>query len=228
MPANQVAVGVQNNPDSATLITARGGKQGDQILSELHGRFYEQTYRGNVYCGGGVTLTSISAATFSIATTGATATPVLGLWNPLANSVNLVLLQAALSTILTALQETGGGPYVWATSLGNNAITTGAIPINRKTLQASGSNAKVFGNAAALTGMTGTLAAIAGSSLPAPFMNLSSLQTAAGFALPGCAGVENFGGSLIVPPGGVLALLTSGTPVAQSAAGALLWEEVLL
>ena len=114
MPANQGAVGVQNNPDSSNLITARLGRQGEQLTSELHGRFYEQTYRGNVFCGGGDTLTSISAATFSIATTGATATPVLGLWNPLSNSVNLVLLQAALSTILTALQETGSGPYVWA------------------------------------------------------------------------------------------------------------------
>lgn len=228
MPANQVAVGVQNNPDSATLITARGGKQGEQLASELHARFYEQTYRGNVFCGGGTVVTSINNATFSIATTGATATPLLGLWNPLSNSVNLVVWQAALNTIITALQETGAGPYVWASSLGNNAITTGATPINRKTLQASGSNAKVFGNGAALTGMTGTLAAIFGSALPTPMLNLSSLQTAAGFMPVSAAGVENFDGSFIVPPGGVIALMASSTPVAQSVAGGLLWEEAPL
>ena len=38
--------------------------------------------------------------------------------------------------------------------------------------------------------------------------------------------VENFDGSLIVPPGAVLGLFSNTTPVAVSAAGTLLWAEV--
>jgi hypothetical protein len=41
-------------------------------------------------------------------------------------------------------------------------------------------------------------------------------------------GVENFDGSLIVPPGGVLALMAVTTPVAQSAVAGIVWEEVAL
>jgi len=222
----QPITGPQLASDGNIAAAARGGKQGELMVSELHGRFYEQAYRGNVFYGGGTAVQAITNATFTIATTGATATPILGLWNPLSNNVNCVILQACLVTILTALQETGPGPYVWASSLGNNAITTGATPTNAKTLQASGSNAKVFGNGAALTGMTGTLAAIRGSSLPTIMSNLSTLQTAAGLQMASPGGVENFDGCFQVPPGGVIALLGSGTPVAVSCAGTLTWEEV--
>jgi hypothetical protein len=173
-------------------------------------------------------LTTIAAATFTTATTGATATPIVGLWNPVTSPVNLVVLQAQLATVLTALTATGGGPFVWMTSIGNSAVTTGNVPINRKTLNAYGSYAKVFGGAA-LTGMTGTLTALAPSGLASgPMYSTSNIATAAGFMTPMAAGVENFDGSLIVPPGGVLALMAVTTPVAQSAVAGLLWEEVLL
>src|SRR5208283_2345397 len=139
----QTLTGVQNNSDGQAPY-ARGGKQGDALVSELHGRYYEQNYRGNVYTGGVVALTSISNATFTIATTGATATPIVGLWNPASNGVNLVVLQANLGIILTALQATGTGGLMWNYSLGNAAISTGSTPLNCKTLTAAGSNAKVF------------------------------------------------------------------------------------
>jgi hypothetical protein len=37
---------------------------------------------------------------------------------------------------------------------------------------------------------------------------------------------ELFDGSVIVPPGGVIALLATTTPAAHSAVSALVWEEV--
>ena len=39
---------------------------------------------------------------------------------------------------------------------------------------------------------------------------------------------ENFDGSLIIPPGYVLALMATTTPVAHSAVSNILWEEVPL
>jgi hypothetical protein len=206
----------------------RQGKGAELVVQELHGRFYEQTYRGNVYRGGMTALTSIANATFTIATTGATATPIVGLWNPLTSPVNLVILQAQLATVLSALTATGGGPFVWMGAAGNSVISTGNVPINSKTLNAYGSYAKVFGGAA-LTGMTGTLAAVVGSGIASgPAYSISSIGTAAGFMTPYTATVENFDGSLIVPPGGVLALMAVTTPVAQSAVSGIVWEEVPL
>jgi hypothetical protein len=227
MPSIQGAVGVQNNVDSSALITTRMGKQGELNVSELHGRFYEQTYRANVFSGG-MTLTSINNATFTSATTGATATPIVGVWNPASNSVNLVVLQATLAMTITALAATGGGPYVWMVSTGNNAITTGAAPYNRKTLAASGSNAKNM-SGVALTGMTGTLAVLGGSALGGgSASNASFTATAASMQTTLAGFAENLDGSIIVPPGGVLALMATTTPAAHSAVSSLVWEEVLI
>ena len=54
----------------------------------------------------------------------------------------------------------------------------------------------------------------------------SKIDGISGQATVNVSSVENFDGSLIVPPGGVLALLGHTTPVAHSAAAEILWEEV--
>ena len=204
----------------------RQGRTGALVVVELHGRFFEQAFRGNVFSGGMTAVTSIANATFTTATTGATATPIVGIWNPLTSGINASVLQASLATVLTALTATGGGPFVWMYSLGNSAISTGNVPISAKTLVAAGSQCKVFGGAA-LTGMTGTLAALRGSAIASgPMYNISEIATAAGFMTGFTAGLENVDGSILVPPGGVLGLFATTTPVAQSAISSILWEEV--
>lgn len=226
MPAAQGQVGVQLNADGASPIQGfRQGKQGELVASELHGRFYEQTYRGNAFSGG-MSLTSLAAATFTSATLGATCTPIAGLWNPLTSGVNVVLLQAVLSAIITALQNTGGAPYVWAQSASNGAISTGAVPWKRNTSQQAGSVVKNMAGVA-LTGLTNNLVVAHASALGGGNLyNIASLGTAAGFQTAHAASVENFDGGWIIPPGGVIALLATTTPVALSAASALVWEEV--
>lgn len=218
-------VGPQAIGDGVTTQPLRQGKLGDLIVSELHGRFYEQTYRGNLYSGG-MTLTSINNVTFTTATLGATCTPVWGIWNPGSSTVDAVVLQAILSIVITALQNTGGAPFMWATSSGNNAISTGNAPFNRRTFAASGSQVKDM-SGVALTGLTNNLvvrsaAALGGGNA----FNIASLDTAAGFSTLNAPSVENVDGAWKVPPGGVLALLATTTPVAQSAASGGMWEEV--
>ena len=218
-------VGIQNNPDSSSPVVARFGKQGEQMVSELHGRFYEQTYRGNVF-GGIKALTSISNATFTVATVDATSTPIVGLWNPASSGVNCVILQATLQVIQTALQHTGPGSMTWFVSTNQSAISTGASPTNRKTFSTVGSATKYMGGVA-MTGQVGNVVAAFGSALgPGALSNLSTLDTAIGQAIWAGTSVENFDGSLIVPPGGVLTLLSSTTAVAFSAASGMVWEEV--
>jgi hypothetical protein len=211
--AQQVADGAQTN--------LRQGKTGESMVSELHGRFYEQVYRGNVYSiGSGPTALSANTITLVAATT-----PILGVWNPGTSLVNLVILQAALTVYANTLTTpVGPGAFVWASSIGNNAISTGSAPFNRKTLASAGSQAKAFPGGVALTGLTNNLVIFDGAGEiatggPNTYSTTTALQL-------GGAGVQNFDGGLIVPPGGVLALLNTTSTTTMTVAGRLLWEEV--
>lgn len=217
----------------STSITAganppvRQGQLGDMIVSELHGRFYEQAYRGALFSGGITSLTSISNATFTTATTGATATPILGIHNPIGSTVNCVVLQASLAITLTALQATGAGPYIWMTGQ-NTALTISgtAAGFNRRTMTTAGAQGQYF-TGSAITNFTGTLVSRFASGLGGgAHYNASLLGTAVGFMPPLQGFTENFDGSLIIPPGYVLALMATTTPVAHSAVSNILWEEV--
>lgn len=227
MPINQLLVGEIAAGDNSTPA-ARGGRTGETMVSELHGRFYEQNYRGKLFSAG-MGMTSISNATYTTATLTSSATPIVGVWNPGTATVNLVMLQAVLAVSQTALQATGPGGFVWAMSTGNNAISTGAAPLNRKTLALSGSSAKDLTNTTP-TGLTNNpvvrfaSALGGGSAIGAAF-----LATQAGAqTVQAPANVENFDGGLIVPPGGLLILMATLTPVGHSAASTLIWEEVAL
>lgn len=219
----QNTVGQPAAAGNNAIVNGRAGQLGDSIVSELHGRFYEQTYRNNVFFGGHTAVAALSANTITLT---ATTTPILGIWNPQSNTNNVVMLQASLNVIANNLTSGAGpGAFVWAISVNNGAISTGANPYNAKTLLQSGSNAKVFAGSTALTGLTNNLAVVAGSVLPSP-SGLTYTTLASTALLPSYSGVENFDGSLIIPPGGVLALLNTTSSTVFSAAGRLLWEEV--
>lgn len=219
----QNTVGQPAAAGNNAIVNGRAGQLGDAIVSELHGRFYEQNYRNNVFFGGHTAVAALSANTITLT---ATTTPILGIWNPQSNTNNVVMLQASLNVIANNLTSGAGpGAFVWAISVNNGAISTGANPYNAKTLLQSGSNAKVFAGSTALTGLTNNLAVVAGSVLPSP-SGLTYTTLASTALLPSYSGVENFDGSLIIPPGGVLALLNTTSSTVFSAAGRLLWEEV--
>lgn len=208
-----------------SLAKVRLGRAAEQVFTELHGRFYEQALRGVLFSGG-MGLTAINNATYTTGTLGATVTPVIGVYNPGASIVNLVILQASLGVAVTAATATGGAPFVWATSIGNNGVSTGAQPLNRRTLLTGGSAGLDLTNVAP-TGLTNNLTVRHASSLGGgSSMAFSFVGTAAGAVTEFVPSVENIDGGIIVPPGGVLALLATTTPVAHSAASAILWEEV--
>src|SRR5262249_1565011 len=115
----------------------------------------------------------------------------------------------------------------WASSLTNAAISTGASPFNRKTLASSGSSAKGFQLSAgtALTGLTNNLVIFE----PGDFQEPTVITTAAvstAIHTPVVPGVQNFDGGLIVPPGGVLALVNTVSTTTVSVYARLMWEEV--
>jgi hypothetical protein len=205
----------------------RQGRNGEQVTQDLHGRFYEQALRGNLYSGG-MTGTSISNATFTVATTDATATPIVGLWNPAGSGVNAVLVAAQVSVYITAATATGPGGFVWTACTGNTltAIGTGIAGWSNNTLLQSGARCRSMAGAA-LTSKTNALAVFRGAGLGGGALGaFSEVGTAVGFIPMGQPMVEYFNGSVIVPPGGIIALQCVVTPVAHSASSGLVWEEV--
>lgn len=201
---------------------------GAQRVTQAHGRFQEPALRGGLYSAG-MTTTSIANVTFTTATLGATATPIVGVWNPLNSGKNLVILQARLQVVVTAATATGGGAFMWCTAVNQSAISTGITPLSRLSLAASGAVGKGYANTA-LTGLSGNLTIQEASGLQGGVIgNFSQVGTAVGFVpAPGSALIDAIDGAFVIPPGGVLALLCTTTPVALSAASSILWEEVTL
>lgn len=215
----ELQVGLQQVADGA-IVTARGGRTGETIISQIHGRFYEQVSRGNVYsigCGP----TALSANTITLT---ATSTPILGIFNPSTSVFNVVVLQAALVAYANTLTTpVGPGAFVWASSVGNAVVSTGSNPFNRKTLASLGSAVKGFPGGVALTGLTNNTVIFDGAEFttqgPLTYSTTTAMQVSGG-------GVQQFDGSLIVPPGGVLALLNTTSTTTITVAGRLMWEEV--
>lgn len=216
-------VGIQAISDGATQAALRQGRTGELIVSELHGRFYEQNFRGNVYGNGPLTLTPLSANTITLT---ATTTPILGVWNPASSTVNLIILQATLASGINNAASTGGGAFVWATSVGNSAISTGSTPFNHKTLTAAGSQAKGMGFVA-LTGLTNALVVQETADFPSPTI-ITTAAVPTSVQTPTVPYTQNIDGAFIVPPGGVLALLNVTSTTTISVTGRLMWEEVAI
>jgi hypothetical protein len=119
------------------------------------------------------------------------------------------------------------GDFIWASSLNNASLTAGLSPFNRKTMASTGSQAKAFSlsTASLLTGLTNNLVYFGNGDFPTACSMLTTTVAAATMT-PGVVGTQDFEGSLIVPPGGVLALLNTISTTTHSVAARLIWEEV--
>ena len=221
-------VGPQVLADGTTTGLLRQGRTGDTIVSKLHGELYELAYR-NALFSVGMGATALSANTITLT---ATTTPILGVWNPSSSSVSLSLLRCALTWYANTLTTPQSpGPFVFASSVGNTAISTGLAPFSRKTMLNAGSQAKGFAGATALTGLTNNLVVFEGMDIPSPGILAYGTvvpPTASTNSLAGLLGLHDFHGSVLLPPGGVFAVLNTTSTTTFSVAGRLLWEEVPL
>lgn len=206
-----------------TLPNVRLGKTGEQVTQDLHGRFYEQNYRGNMYTFGLSNTALVSANAIATGLTS-TAQPVIGLYNPSTSLVNLVVLQASIVTTTIANTAVAPGGFMWVYSAGNPGISTGSTPINCKTLVAAGSSAKAFAISTPLTGLTNSLAVFKATGIgtlnaagPSTAISQSQNQT-----------VENVDGCIIVPPGGFIGIMNQLSTTTLNCSVGIMWEEVLI
>lgn len=199
----QGQVGPSVNADG-NYPNIRQGKTAEVIVSELNGRYYEQTSRQGMF----------SAATQAGQTTSAgLTTTYVGLCvsNPLGNTKNLAVNKVSFAwTVIAAavnLVAVGVG-YSSTTNVTHTTPTT--------------TRSNLFGIGAPATALADTAATL--SSAPVYFAFLADTPT--GTTNPTQGDFYDFEGSLVIPPGGYVCTLTS---VASSAAGfwaSIQWQEV--
>ncbi len=200
MPLNQ---GIVANP--ATSNQADGGfpnislgRQNDQFISEVHGKWYNANYRGKVFRGS----TAATGLTIPISTS---TTPTFTLYNPIGSGVNVELVryassvQSATHVVSSVLLGIITNLTVAPTSV--TALTTGPAVLGGSGVPAAllysgatlAAQATLFYNmgaygATALTGMDGIVHEFDGMLLMAP----GSLVHVCGTAAQSQASTQTF------------------------------------
>lgn len=203
---SQTVVGVQPGSDGS-LVSQRAGRLGDTIVSELHGRYYEQAYRKNLftaYC---------AAQALSVA---GTAMVGLQVWNgsPVSGGVNLVLLKVGGMIVVTSATVTS---LVLATGVGQAAAPSGQTAATRV------SNNFIGG------ANPNALALAAGTFVAAPTALINLMHNTAAIAATGedAGFVLDLEGSIIIPPQAYVCIAAVGAAVAAAGSNLhLMWEEV--
>lgn len=212
-PSNSSATDGANNP-------ILQGKQNDMIVSELHGKYFTQAYRGNAFWA--------SAAAAGIVTTAFSNTTYVGLllWNPQGSGKNLVPIRAAQGRILAATTVAAFG-HAFLLNAGSGVGT--AAPLSAFTAITATRGAA---NNPGLTGQ-GASVALAGSG--ATFTTALAWGRSNGFAagtettaIVEQAFLEDFDGNLVIPPGTLMAVFAATAAQGGTWVPSILWEETPL
>lgn len=187
-----------------TISTKRLGKAAETVVQELHGRYYEQAYRGNVFS---VASQAVATTTVGLATTYTG----LVVSNPTNSTVNLALLKATMmQSVIQATQ-----PEAFAIAFGYNATTnvTHTTPATPQPTR--------IGSGATSAARADTAATLPTAPVYGAFVQNTATATANG---PG--GLLDFEGSVLLIPGAYALWVT---PAQASVAGmwfSFMWEEV--
>lgn len=192
-------VGPQTLGDGVSTAPLRQGKAGDVIVSELHGRYFEQGYRANIFGAANQAAQAISVAL-------ATAYTGLLLYNPLGSGVILVPNKVKFAQSIAD---------VAASTIGLISGVQTAAPTGTTAL---GVRSSQIGNAKAAAGLAFSVATIA---TPAWMMALLDAVAAAAFKPPSVP--VDLEGVIQILPGGFLAI---GALTAVTGLGSIFWEEV--
>lgn len=201
----QQQVGPQILSDGVSAIP-RLGKTGENIVTELHGRYYEQASRGNLYVAH-----AIVTAPVIYTTAAGTGGPLL--WNPPASGVNAVILGIGIGiTVVTTVAA--------ALGLTGNSGQTSA-PGSTTAIDSRASCKIGSGNGACTPYRIGTP-----TNAGAFFFPLLNLHTGALTVDSLGLGWFDLGGSFVVPPGSWASLAASATATSTVAQLGMMWEEV--
>lgn len=205
--ANYQQVGPQFASDGSP-VPIRAGRLGDQIVSELNGRYYEQASRGRLFHA-----FAIVTAPVIFSTAAGTGGPLV--WNPPTSGVNLSVLAVTcgltvVTTVAAALGLTG--------NTGQTSAPASTTAIDQR------SSALVGGQASVSTPYRiGTPTNAGGFFLP-----LLQLHTGALTVDNLGMGFIDVGGAIIAPPGSWVSIASSATATTTVAQLGMLYAEIPL
>lgn len=203
MSFTQIQVGPQVVADGSTP-TWRGGKGGDGLVSQLNGRYYEQSYRGNMFY-------AVNTAAQALSLTGTTTYTGLAVANPTGSGKNLVINEIIWGTTIA---ETGVGAVIVGTSAAVT-LTTG---------NSSGPN----GTSTIIGGGTASIAKVGASATlganPTFLRPLIGIAWVTATAQPTVQMKDEVGGVIIVPPGQQIELVAVTTAI--TGIGYFSWTEL--
>lgn len=192
-------VGPQTLGDGATSGPLRQDKSGAVVLQQLHGRYFEQGYRQNIFSAANQAAQAVSVAL-------ATAYTGLLLYNPLGSGVILVPNKVKFAQSIADVAPA---------TIGLISGVQTAAPTGTTVLAVRSSQ---VGNAKTGAGLAFSVATIA---TPVWMMALLDAVAAAAFKSPSVP--VDLEGVIQILPGGFLAI---GALTAVTGLGSIFWEEV--
>ncbi len=220
MPLVQVQVGPPSSVSATDGQTYNqlGGKSAEAIVAELHGKFYTQAYRKNLWSLSIVTATAIPAFATN-------ATPNFFIYNPPGNPFNIVPVRFNVG-LVGGTGIAGAIGYSYLSNVPALAGGTGVVSAATTVALKSG----VVGAAYAGQVIGGSAATITGAS-PYALQQLRWSNLSQGAPLTGTAAVyslsEDFDGTMIIPPG-TLWCPTAATAVGETVVMSLIAYEAPL
>ncbi len=195
------------------------GRSNELIVSELHGKYLEQCYRGNVYIGS----TTTTGVVVSIATTK---TPTYTIWNP-AGSGKLIVPIVSLYSWNSTTSVLGGLVWMATTSAGASIATTAPFvtftspqtPVNANLGSGKVSVAK-FGNDSTTISITAAATFYRGT-------GITATATTVGAIISAWQWRDDWDGMSVIPPGNAIHLMGS-TAVALAVVVSTVWAEIPL
>jgi hypothetical protein len=216
--------GIVSDPSNAattdgTSATVNIGRANEALVAELHGKYFTQNYRGNVFIGS----TSTTGVVIPIATTKA---PVYTIWNP-AGSGKLCVPLTTLISYNATTAVLGGLIWTATTNAGSQVGATAPIvtfsaqatPISANLGAGKGSQMK-FANDASTVSITAAASFYRDT-------GVTVTATTVGAIISGWQWRDDWDGTGIIPPGNAIHLMGS-TAVALTAVISTVWAEIPL
>lgn len=213
MPAQNI--GLRNDNDGLSPSDAiRVARDGSQVVTQSHGRYYEQTSRGRIYTGNSA---SAGIALIVPATTGGHPT----LWNPADSDVHVSVIRLRLGWVSG---NNAPGALEWAYTLNAGSTHATGAPIATATLVAPvGVLGGAVQNKAKWSPTTNTFT-VAPIFLASAGISLFTGVAATAVAPFMCR--ADYDGELVLAPGTAISLCSQAATTTAVFQISVTWEEI--
>ena len=177
----------------------RQEKTGGVVVQELHGRYFEQVYRGNVF-------SALTQAAGALSVALATTYTGLLVYNPIGSPVNLSILKVKLALSVAPASISMIGLISGSQTVAPTGLTAASVYNNQVGSQ-----------------QTGAGVAYSAATILTPVWRMFLYDGFTASALPAPTLPVDLEGSVIVKPGSFIAL---GAMAAVTGYGMIMWEEI--